>query len=91
MIPWYSMNTVRTTIVLDVVLHRQLSIQAAMLGVGLSDLINKKLANKNVGSPSESTANAISKNLSLFRMLGKKAAKTNWASLVREERERDRD
>lgn len=85
------MNTIRTTIVLDTTLHRQLSIQAAMLGVGLSDLINNKLANKNVGSPSESTANILSKNVSLFRILGKKAVKTDWVKLVREERERDRD
>lgn len=85
------MNTVRTTIVLDTTVHRQLSIQAAMMGVGLSDLINKKLANKNIGSPSDSMANTISRNLSLFRILGKKATKTDWATLVREERERDRD
>lgn len=91
MIQILHMNTVRTTIVLDTTLHRQLSIQAAMLGVGLSDLINNKLANKNVGSPSERTANIILKNLSLFRILGKKTAKTDWATLVREERERDRD
>ncbi|MBI3956172.1 hypothetical protein HY339_02855 [Candidatus Gottesmanbacteria bacterium] len=84
------MNTVRTTVVFDAMLYRQLSVQAAVMGLGLSELVNQKLANANVGSASVSTEEKIAKNLTFFRALGKKMGKTNWAKLVREERDRDR-
>lgn len=60
------------------------------MGVGLSELINRKLVNKHVGDDTDSQAATIARNLSFFRALGKKAGKTNWAKLVREERDRDR-
>lgn len=83
------MNTVRTTVILNASLHRQLSLQATMMGVGLSDIVNRKLANQNVGVSASSTANKIAKNLMLFRALAKKTGKTDWTKLVREERDRD--
>lgn len=60
------------------------------MGVGLSDLVNKKLANQNVGVSAGSAAEKIARNLSLFRSLAKKTGKTDWVRLVREERDRDR-
>ncbi|MEK9143106.1 MAG: hypothetical protein AAB481_00540 [Patescibacteria group bacterium] len=84
------MNTVRTTIVFDETLYRQLAVQAAVMGVGLSELVNKKLVNKNIGGDSASSAATIASNLSFFRALGKKAGKTDWVTLVRDERDRDR-
>lgn len=83
------MNTVRTTITLDASLHRQLSLQAMMLGVVFSDLINRKLVNKNVGALSDNAQQNIAKNRTLFRALGRKVGKTDWTKLVRNERKRD--
>lgn len=85
------MNTVRTTITLDASLHRQLSLQAMMLGVGFSDLINRKLVNQNVGSHSDTKVNVIAKHQAVFRALGKKFGKTDWTRLVREERNSGHD
>lgn len=83
------MNTVRTTIVFDTALYKQLSVQAAVMGVGFSDLVNRKLVNANVGAVPVSSEEKIAKNRAFFRAFGKKTGKTDWARLVREERDRD--
>ena len=82
------MNTVRTTITFDEALYRQLSIQAAVMGVGLSDLVNKKLVNGNVGFATQTAEEKVAKSRAFFRALGKKMGKTDWTKLVREERDR---
>ncbi len=83
------MNTIRTTITFTEALYRQLSIQAAVMGVGLSDLVNRKLANVNAGTSDVSAEQKIRENRAFFRALGKKLGRTDWTKLVREERNRD--
>lgn len=83
------MNTVRTTIVFDEALYRQLTVQAAVMGVGLSELVNKKLVNRNVGLDDEAKERLLAKQRAIFRALGKKLGPTDWTKLVREERNRD--
>lgn len=85
------MNKIRTTIVFDEALYRQLSVQAAVMGVGLSELVNKKLVNRHIGADSDVKANLLAKQRAVFRALGKKYGRTDWAKLVREERDRDRE
>jgi hypothetical protein len=83
------MNTVRTTITFDSALYRRLSVQAAMMGVGISKLVNKKLVNGNVGFTVQTIEEKIAQNRAFFRSLGRKMGQTDWTKLVREERDRD--
>ena len=62
-----------------------------MLGVGFSDLINRKLVNQNVGNHSDTKISVIAKHKAVFRALGKKFGKTDWTRLVREERNSGHD
>ncbi|MBI2611819.1 hypothetical protein HYW54_03685 [Candidatus Gottesmanbacteria bacterium] len=82
------MNTVRTTISLDKNLHRQLLTQAFSMGKSLSQVIDMRLRNINSGkSVRKAKSNS---DLALFARLAKKADKTDWTKLVREERDRNR-
>lgn len=83
------MNTVRTTVVFDEDLHKHLSMQATALGVTFSDLVNKKLANPNVVANKNIIKTQINDDLAFFHKLGKKMRKTDWAKVIREERDRD--
>lgn len=83
------MNQVRTTISLDEDLHKQLSLTAISMGTTLSDLVNWRLANKNFGQNTNQIQSAINSDLDFFATLAKKAGKTNWVKLIREERNRD--
>ena len=83
------MNTIRTTITFHEALYRQLAVQAAVMGVGLSDLVNRKLTNVNAGTSDASAKQKIRENRAFFRALGKKLGRTDWTKLVREERDRD--
>ena len=83
------MNKIRTTVSFDQDLHRQLSLQAASLNLSLSDLINRKISNKNYAKTGPSQ-NQIDADLAFFQKLAKKMGQTNWVSLVRKERERDK-
>lgn len=80
-----SMNVIRTTVTLDKTVHQQLSAQALSLGMSLSDVINRKLKNKNFLR----TQSAVDDGDAIFSRLAKKAGKTDWAKLVGEERHRD--
>lgn len=84
------MNSVRTTVSFDETLHRQLLMQALNMGVSLSELINIKLANKNVGSDKSTLEAKINSDVGVFKRLAKKFGKTDWATVVRKERDRDR-
>lgn len=84
-----SMNTVRTTVVFKQDLHKQLSLQAVALGISLSDLINRKLSNGNVGASKSSIQAQIENDLAFFENLGKKMGTVNWSKAVRRERDRD--
>lgn len=83
------MNSVRTTIVFDQDLHRQLSLQAVGMGVSLSDLVNKKLLNNNVGANKSLIKDQINADLAFFKSFGRKMGKVDWVKAVREERDRD--
>ncbi len=83
------MSQVRTTISLDEDLHKQLSLSAINMGATLSDLVNWRLTNKNFGQDKTQVQAAIASDLDFFATLAKKAGKTNWVKLVREERDRD--
>lgn len=83
------MNTVRTTVVFDENLYRQLSLLASAMGLSFSHLVNKKLSNINVGTNFGLIQKQMANDLTFFRKLGKKAGKTDWAKIIREERNRD--
>ncbi|MBI5613643.1 hypothetical protein HY947_01855 [Candidatus Gottesmanbacteria bacterium] len=85
------MNTVRTTVTFDTSLYRQLSVQAAVMGLGFSEYLNRKLENPNVGSHTDVKIGTIAKHQTIFRALGKKFGKTNWTKLVRAERNSGHD
>ena len=59
------------------------------MGATLSDLVNWRLTNKNFGQNQTQAQAAIASDLDFFASLSKKAGKTNWAKIVREERNRD--
>lgn len=83
------MNTVRTTIAFDPGLHQQLALQAVSLGISLSDLVNKKLANGNVGISRDALQKQIADDLAFFQSFGKKMGKIDWVKALRKERDRD--
>ena len=85
------MNTVRTTVTFDASLYRQLSVQAAVMGVGFSEFLNRKLENPNVGSHANAGTSTIAKHQAVVRVLGKKFGKTDWTKLVRAERNSGHD
>ena len=83
------MNQIRTTISFDEDLHKQLSLSAISIGTTLSDLINRRLTNKNFGQNTTQIQKSLASDLDFFATLGDKMGKTNWVKLVREERNRD--
>lgn len=83
------MSQIRTTISFDEDLHKQLSLVAVGLGASLSDVVNWRLTNKNYGQSTTQVQATINSDLDFFSTLAKKAGKTNWTKLVREERDRD--
>lgn len=83
------MNTIRTTVVFDQDLHRQLSLLASALGMSFSDLVNRKLSNANAGVSTSLAQKQMADDMAFFKRLGKKAGKTDWAKLIREDRDRD--
>ena len=81
------MKKVRTTISLEENLHRQLMTEAFNTNKSLSQIINIKLKNKNFTCEAQID---INKDFALFDRLAKKAGKTDWTKLIREERDRDK-
>lgn len=67
-------------------MHHQLSTLAFNQKKSLSEVINSKLKNANYGSLKSNVS--TKQGLALFAKLGKKAGKTDWTKLVREERDR---
>lgn len=80
---------IRTTVSFDPMLHQELSVQAAKIGISFSQIVNQKLANKNFGQNKADTKKKVADDLALFRKMGKKLGKTDWTKLIREERDRD--
>lgn len=79
------MNTIRTTVSLEKTVHQQLSAYALSTGMSLSEVINRKLKNRNVfhlQDVADDTDGVLTR-------LAKKAGKTDWARLVHQERHRD--
>ncbi len=84
-----TMGQIRTTISLDEDLHKQLSLSAVSMGATLSNIVNWRLANRNFGQNQAQVQAVITSDLDFFAALSKKIGKTNWAKLIREERDRD--
>lgn len=59
------------------------------MGVGLSELVNLRLQNVNVGQTNRQADEKINSDVAFFRLLGKKFGKTDWVKAIREERDRD--
>lgn len=83
------MSQIRTTVSLDANLHQALMSQAVTSGMSLSTLVNKRLANQNAGVRSDVIKKQIADDLKFFKKLGKKMGETDWAKVIREERDRD--
>lgn len=75
----------RTTVNFDYNLYKQLTYEAASLGVSLSQLINLRLLNFNYAKK-DTSADA---DWSFFRKIAKKYGDFDYGKALREERDRD--
>lgn len=87
--PFMQTQITRTTINLDLNLHRQLTYEAASLGLSLSQLVNTRLLNNNMTKTKTAGQKAFDADWNFFRQMNQKAKKVNWAKALREERDRD--
>lgn len=79
----------RTTINLDLNLHRQLTYEAASLGLSLSQLVNTRLLNNNMTKTKTAGQKTFDADWNFFRQISQKAKNVNWGKALRRERERD--
>lgn len=80
---------IRTTVSFEPELHKELSVQATKIGISFSQIVNRKLANKNFGQDKSDIGKKVAADLVSFRKFGKKLGKTDWTKLIRAERDRD--
>lgn len=81
----------RTTINFDLNLYRQLTYDAASMGLSLSQLVNTRLLNNNITKAKTAGQKTFDRDWKFFRQMSAKAKNINWGKALRDERDRDNE